>query len=118
MGLSKAYDCSPHDLLIVKLEAYGLDKASLNLVNHYLRFRKQRKKIGSSYSDWANVTKDIPKKSIPGPLLFNIFFNDVFLFIGKIDICKLADDNTLFSCGDNLSVNLKSLESHIKILLI
>ena len=48
MGLSKAYDCLPHDFLIVKLEAYGLDKASLNLVNHYLRFRKQRKKIGSS----------------------------------------------------------------------
>ena len=44
MDLSNAYDCLPHDLLIAKLEAYGLDKPSLNLVNDYLRFRKQRKK--------------------------------------------------------------------------
>ena len=80
MGLSNAYDCLPHDLLIVKLEAYGLDKASLNLVNHYLRFRKQRKKIGSSYSDWANVTKDIPQKSIPG-LYFLIFFSMMFSYL-------------------------------------
>ena len=106
-----------HDLLIAKLEAYGLDKPSLNWVNDYLRFRKQRKKIGSSYSDWANVTRGIPQRSILGPLLFNIFINDIFLFIEKSDICKFADDNTLFSCGDNLSVILKSLEHDMKILL-
>ena len=56
MDLSKAYDCLPHDLLIAKVEAYGLDKPSLNLVNDYLRFRK----IDFSYSDWANVTRGIP----------------------------------------------------------
>ena len=115
--LSKAYDCLPHDLLIAKVEAYGLDKPSLNLVNDYLRFRKQRGKIGSSYSDWANVTRGIPQRSILGPLLFNIFTNDIFLFIEKSDICKFADDNTLFSCGDNLSVILISLEHDMKILL-
>ena len=118
MDLSKAYDCLPHDLLIAKLDAYGLGKHSLNFVNGYLRFRTQRKKIGSSYSDWANVTRGIPQRSILGPLLFNIFINDIFLFIEKSDICKFADDNTLFSCGDNLSVILKSLEHDMmKILL-
>ena len=90
---SKAYNSLPHDLLIVKLETYGLDKPSL----------------GSSYSDWANVTRGIPQRSILGPLLFNIFINDIFLFIEKSDICKFADNNTLFSCGDNLSVILKSI---------
>ena len=44
MDLSNAYDYLPHDLLIAKLEPYGLDKPSLNLVNGYLRFWKQRKK--------------------------------------------------------------------------
>ena len=81
MDLSKAYDYLPHDLLIAKLEPYDLDKPSLNLVNGYLRFWKQRKKIGSSQSDWANVTRSIPKRSILGSLLFNIFINDIFLFI-------------------------------------
>ena len=82
---------------MAKVEAYGL-----NLVNDYLRFPKQ-KKIGSLYSDWASVTTGIPQRSILGPLLFNIFINGIFLFIEKSNICKFADDNTLFSCGDNLS---------------
>ena len=60
MDLSKAYDCLPHDLSIAKLEAYGLDKPSVNLVNGYLCFWKQRKNIGSSYSDcyWGFSPRD------------------------------------------------------------
>ena len=80
-------------------------------------FENKRKKIGTSYSDWANVTRVIPQRPILGSLLSNIFINDIFLFIEKSDICKFADGNTLFSCGDNLSVILKSLEHDMKILL-
>ena len=50
MGLSKAYDCLPHDLLIAKLEAYGLDMNSLALLSSYLNNRYQRVKIGSHRS--------------------------------------------------------------------
>ena len=117
MDFSKAYDYLPHDLLMAKLQAYGLDKPSLNLVNGYLRFQKQRKKIGSSYNDWTNVTRGNPQRSILGLLFFNIFIIDIFLFIEKYDICKFADDNTLFSCGNNLSLILKSLEHDMKIFL-
>ena len=60
MDLWKAYDGLHHDLWISKLEAYGLDKPTLNLVNDYLGFRKQRTKIGPSCSDWANDTRGIP----------------------------------------------------------
>ena len=45
VDLSKAYNSLPNDLLTVKLEIYGLDKLILNLVNGYLRFRKQRRKM-------------------------------------------------------------------------
>ena len=78
-------------------------------------FGNKGKKIDSSYSDWANATTDFLQRSILGPLLFNIFIN-IFLFIEKSDICKFTDDNTLFSCGYNLSVILKSLEHDMKIL--
>ena len=50
MDLLKAYDCLPHDLIIAKFEAYGLSKSSLSLLLDYLTLRKQRVKIGSSYS--------------------------------------------------------------------
>ena len=106
-----------HDLLVAKLEENGLDKPAIKLVNDKLRCRKQREKIVSSCSDWANFTRDILQRSILGPLLFNIFINDFSLFIEKSDICKFADDSILFSCGDIFSVILKSLEHDMKILL-
>ena len=46
MDLSKAYDCVPRDLLVAKLEAYGVCKAALNLVSNYLSHWKQRTKLG------------------------------------------------------------------------
>ena len=56
-----SYDCLPRDILIAKLEAYGLDKPSVSLVNDYLSFQKQSTKIGTSYSNWANVIRGIPR---------------------------------------------------------
>ena len=52
MDLSKAYDCLPHDLLKAKLEAYGLDNGSLNLLLDYISLRKLRTKVGFAYSKW------------------------------------------------------------------
>ena len=80
--------------MVAKLEAYGITKESLQLISDYLSYRKQRTKIGSTYSDWANVIHRIPRGSILWPLLFNIFINDIFLVVEKSDNCNFADDNT------------------------
>ena len=77
MDLSKAYECIPHDLLIAKLEAYGRDKTCLPLLRDYLRNRKQRTKIDSSFKDWWDIICGIPQGSILDPLLFNVFINDI-----------------------------------------
>ena len=102
MDLSKAYDCLPHDLIIAKLEASGLDTYSLRFIFDDLSSRKQRTKIGYTYSNWSKVLCVIPQGSILGPLLFNIFINNIIFFIEKSEICNFANENTLYSCDRNL----------------
>ena len=84
MDLSKAYDCLPHDLLIAKLVAYGLDRSSLRLLMGYLNSRNQRTKVGSSYSKWYELKHGILQGSILGPLLFNIFIKRLILSHRKV----------------------------------
>ena len=86
IDLLKAYDCLPHDLLIAKLGEYGLGSSSLRLLMDYLNSSKKRTKVGSSYSKWSEIKRGIPQVSISGPLLFNVFINDLFFVIEKSDI--------------------------------
>ena len=99
MDLTKIFDCLPHDLIIAKLYAYRIDKASLRLVHSYLTDRYERVKINISYSLWSLIKHGMPRGSILGPIIFNIFLCDAFLMIDNIDIASYADDNTPYSVG-------------------
>ena len=78
--LPKAFDSLNHGLLIAKLSAYGFDNESLKFIHSYLKERKQRTKVGSYYSMWKSIKLGVLQGSILGPLLFNIFLNDIFYF--------------------------------------
>ena len=116
MDLSKAYDCIPHGLLIAKLEAYGFHIKSLQLMYSYLTNRKQIIKIGS-YKSSSNVKIGVPQGSVLGPLLFNIFLNDLFCVELNSEIFNFADDNTVYSCGTGISEIMTNLESDLSTLL-
>ena len=115
--LSKAFDCLSHDLLIAKLEAYGFNENSLKYIYSYLKDRKQRTKIESSYSTWKELKCGVPQGSILGPLLFNIFINDIFYFINETRIANYADDNTVHAISDNIQNLLNILETETNVIL-
>ena len=110
MDLPKGSDSLPHGPIIAKVHAYGLHLPACNLLG-----RKQRVKISNSRSSWAVLTKGMPQGPILGPLLFNIFMQDLFLFIGKCQLYNYPDDNSLDSSSENLTDVLFSLIYHARI---
>ena len=97
MDLSIAYNWIHHNLLIAKLEYYGVDKASLRLLLDYFTRRKQRSRPKQVYH--LALSMILIQRSILGPLLFTVFINGLFLSIKKSEVCNFADDNTLL-CGE------------------
>ena len=115
MDLSKAFDCVPHDLLIAKMHAYGFDFDILNLFLSYLKNRKQGVKVNNHVSELLIILSGVPQGSILGPILFNLFINDLVLFINNSELSNYADDNTISAWADSIRDLISILESESEI---
>ena len=77
-----------------------------------MKYAKEHVKIDSSFSSWTKLTQGVPQGSVLGPLLFNIYLNDLFFALKDIEVCNFADDTTPFVCDLDLNTTLKKLEEN------
>ena len=110
MDLSKAFDCIPHDLLIAKLHAYGISLNAATFIYSYLKRRKQSVKIDDVFSSFQTLLSGVPQGSVLGPILFNIFLNDLLHILTKSQLYNFADDNTISAKANNVEDLLKILQ--------
>ena len=98
--LHKAFDCVNYDILLSKMEFYGISGKANNLIKSYLQDRRQRTLLVYDskicYSEWESVTDGVPQGSILGPLLFLLYVNDIPNVISDIyNPVLYADDTSL-----------------------
>jgi hypothetical protein len=111
LDFQKAFDKVPHERLLSKLKAIGINGKLLRWIRQWLTGRKQRVVINGVMSDWQEVLSGIPQGSILGPLLFIIFINDIDQGITS-KILKFADDTKLLG-GVKSEEDLESLRKDL-----
>ena len=97
LDLSKAFDMLNHDILLTKLEHYGIAGTSVAWFKSYITNRVQYVEIIGICFGLLNIEKGVPQGSILGPLLFIIFINDIHRSSTEFKFITYADDTTLIS---------------------
>ena len=109
LDFRKAFDTVNHQILISKLESYGIRGQALDWFQSYLSNRKQYVNVNDTNSDLKQISCGVPQGSILGPLLFLIFINDLPRCSKLFKYILYADDSTLSTCIHENELN-KSIE--------
>ena len=108
------FDSVNHELLLQKLQMYGVQDVELAWFKNYLDNRRQKTVIGEAESSWGTIDSGVPQGSILGPLLFTIMVNDLPNVVSKCQIMLYADDAVLFYSSPNPEEIEKTLNSELK----
>ena len=102
IDFSKAFDCISHDILLQKMSKFGFYGSYLKWFESYLSNRQQYLQLNADVSDRISIKTGVPQGSILGPLLFNLYINDMSFACGGLKSIHFADDTTLYASGKNI----------------
>ncbi len=97
LDFSKAFDKVSHYHLLCKLRDRGVPHQLVNWIASYLSLRRQRVRLQNYYSDWISVQSGVPQGSVLGPLLFNLYVDDLDSVLPEgLKVKKFADDTKIY----------------------
>ena len=113
LDLSKAFDTVNHEILLHKLNHYGVRGVSNEWFSSYLTGRKQCTVFNGTNSDWLPISCGVPQGSILGPLLFLIYVNDLPCAVPQLSTIMFADDTNVFYSHPNIDTAIHNTNSHL-----
>ena len=116
VDLQKAFDTVNHEILLEKLDHYGIRGVTKQWFKSYLTDRKQFVSINGFNSDVKTLRHGVPQGSVLGPLLFLLYINDLHLAIKHSKVYHFADDTNLLQINESFKQTQKYLNFDFKFL--
>ena len=104
IDFKKAFDTVDHEILLFKLECYGIRGLVNDFFRSYLTKRRQYTVINGVNSDLRTVSCGVSQGSVLGPLFFLLYINDLYRSIGHNAVRLYADDTAIITSDSNLGI--------------
>ena len=112
---TKAFDSMSHEILLEKLHHLNFDEKAIKMIKSFLTGRYQMVKLSTCSSDWIQLYQGVPQGTVLGPLLFNIYVNDMQQSVMEnCNLFQYDDDTMIFSSHNDLTTARNKLQQTIE----